>query len=53
MRVERGRPLLSGMAGYIKLPKNYNISIKLKKHVKYLLGEKTIVLPSVLSFDTN
>jgi len=50
---ERVRPLLSGMAGYIKLPKNYNVSIKLKKHVKYLLGEKTIVLPSVLSFDTN
>ena len=50
---ERGRPLLSGMAGYIKLPKNYNISIKLKKHVKYLLGEKRIVLPSVLSFDAN
>lgn len=50
---ERVRPLLSGMAGYIKLPQNYNVSIKFKKHKKYLLGERTVVLPSTLSFGTN
>jgi len=43
---ERTKPFLYGMAGYIKLPKKFDVSIKLKKHINYLLGQKTIVIPA-------
>lgn len=48
-----GRKILQGMSGYIKLPKSFNVDIKLKKHTNYLLGEKTMLLPSNLSFGDN